>query len=371
MGCGAALTVPVRRVALPAHAHQDAWHDFLGVLMEAGTFAVEPHRSGSPWRDWDEAEGQAQGLYAPVFALSLGPAGSVVIAPGDVRGTALIGGRDDGYCLGLTGGVDGPNLGCEQCGRPVATRIDDCSYWQAVWLDPGAVVAREDGADPVDDWADLRGLRPGTPPVEQQGHWDLRWTAAVGVALAHLVAAADGARIVMPAGLTTEVFQRSLDSLLPVQERPFEPGPEWPGPEWPGDRVQERPVGSGRGLPEKRVVMAGPGVPVDPEADILLVPRHPQTGESWPSPGATPVAPLEWDVWVWLAFTRDRRPVPGAGAMPDDALRDDPLPLHPHTPFRPDARAFHATLARLPAVREPWLRAIYDGQRRVRYAYSL
>ncbi|GAA2529660.1 hypothetical protein Ahu01nite_014730 [Winogradskya humida] len=294
--------------------------------MEAGTFAVEPHRSGSPWRDGDEAEGQAQGLYAPVFALSLGPAGSVVIAPGDVRGTAFIGGRDDGYCLGLTGGVDGLNLGCEQCGRPVATRIDDCSYWQAVWLDPGAVVAREDGADPVDDWADLRGLRPGTPPVEQQGHWDLRWTAAAGVALAHLVAAADGARIVVPPG---------------------------------------------RGLPEKRVVMAGPGVPVDPGADILLVPRHPQTGESWPSPGATPVAPLEWDVWVWLAFTRDRRPVPGAGAMPDDAMRDDPLPLHPHTPFRPDARAFHATLARLPAVREPWLRAIYDGQRRVRYAYSL
>lgn len=31
-------------------------------------------------------------------------------------------------------GSDGLNLACEQCGQPVATRIDDCSYWQAVWL---------------------------------------------------------------------------------------------------------------------------------------------------------------------------------------------------------------------------------------------
>ncbi|MFB6630276.1 hypothetical protein ACFCWY_10290 [Streptomyces sp. NPDC056362] len=40
--------------------------------------------------------------------------------------------------------------------------------------------------------------------------------------------------------------------------------------------------------------------------------------------------------------------------------RDDPLPPYPWYPFPPSREAFRYTLARMPVVREPWLRAIYD-----------
>ncbi|MFJ8110215.1 hypothetical protein [Streptomyces sp. NPDC096132] len=46
--------------------------------------------------------------------------------------------------------------------------------------------------------------------------------------------------------------------------------------------------------------------------------------------------------------------------MPDGVLRDDPLPLRPQWLFHADSRVFLDTLARLPAVREPWLRGIFD-----------
>ncbi|MBO8195992.1 hypothetical protein ITI46_30740, partial [Streptomyces oryzae] len=44
-------------------------------------------------------------------------------------------------------------------------------------------------------------------------------------------------------------------------------------------------------------------------------------------------------------------------------LRDDPPPMHPWSAFRPDSGVFLRTLARLPAVRRPWLRRIYDRVR--------
>ena len=111
-GCGAALTEPVSRVALPAHAYQKYGHGLLGVLMEPGTYAIDPDASGPPWRPWAEvgaAEAAARGVYAPVYALSYGPRGAVVVAPGDVRGTMFIPERSGGYCCGLDG-RDGPNL---------------------------------------------------------------------------------------------------------------------------------------------------------------------------------------------------------------------------------------------------------------------
>jgi hypothetical protein len=37
--------------------------------------------------------------------------------------------------------------------------------------------------------------------------------------------------------------------------------------------------------------------------------------------------------------------------------------MRPRSLFRPDERVFLATLARLPAVREPWLREIYERVR--------
>ena len=55
--------------------------------------------------------------------------------------------------------------------------------------------------------------------------------------------------------------------------------------------------------------------------------------------------------------------------MPQDALRDDPPPLIPFGLFRPDGQVFAATLARLPAVRQPWLREIYDRVKDRSYAH--
>ncbi|GIH94141.1 hypothetical protein Psi01_47710 [Planobispora siamensis] len=73
------------------------------------------------------------------------------------------------------------------------------------------------------------------------------------------------------------------------------------------------------------------------------------------------------EVWTHLAFHRGRRPVPG-GAAPPQARRDDPPPPLPRQPFRPDLEVFLHTLARLPQVRQPWLRAVYDRVRADRHA---
>lgn len=216
---------------------------------------------------------------------------------------------------------------CMQCKLPVATRVDDCSLWQAVWLDPGAVhhVPGDASLPQTADWEALREARPGIPPVEPPGRWNRLWEAAVASALARLLAVSAGTRVTVPDGLVADIFRRALDALLP-------PGPQ-----------------------DLALAMAGPGLPPI-TSDIALVPQHPQTGELWPLSGAADVVPLSWDVWAYLAFRRDRRPVAGAGAMPDAAIRDDPPPPIPYGLFRPDDAVFVATLARLPEVRQPWLR---------------
>ncbi|MGI5451235.1 hypothetical protein ACQEVM_36785 [Streptomyces sp. CA-243310] len=143
-GCGAELTTALSQVALPVHAHQKYGNGIqLPVLMEPGTFAVEPEPWGPPWRMWEDIdpdEAAARGIHAPVYALSDAAPGTVVVAPGDTRGTVLIPEEGGGYCYccRLDWG-DGPNMACEACGLPVAIRIDDCSLWQAVWLAPDAV----------------------------------------------------------------------------------------------------------------------------------------------------------------------------------------------------------------------------------------
>lgn len=374
--CDAVLTGPVERVALPVRAHQAYGHELLPALMEPGTYAVEPEPFGPPWRPWDEIgaeEAAARGVFAPVPGLSFGAPGAVVVAPGDTRGTVLIPDRCDGYCLGLDG-RDGPNLACARCASPVATRVDDCTFWQTVWLVPDAVRCVPDDAegcsadaDSAADWAALAREFQGAPPVEACGAWDARWEAAVGAALAHLLVASAGAPVALPDGILTDTFGRALDALLPS-------GPAGGAP------ARRRQVG-----------VAGPGLP--PSAlrgvDIALVPRHPRTGEVWqpsdtgadprtaaataPSTAAATVAstaaatvvavPLEADVWLHVAFPREQLPVPATGGLPDGVYRDDPLPLRPMRLFAPDRRVFLRTLARLPAVREPWLRAVYDRVR--------
>lgn len=54
------------------------------------------------------------------------------------------------------------------------------------------------------------------------------------------------------------------------------------------------------GTPAMSVGRAGTGIPVPrPRPDILLVPRHPLTGESWRPPGAEGAAvPLDSGVWA-------------------------------------------------------------------------
>ncbi|MGW1071500.1 hypothetical protein [Streptomyces sp. NPDC002537] len=352
-GCGARLTTPLSQVALPIHAHQKYGNGIqLPVLMEPGTFAVDPEPWGPPWRRWEEIdpdEAAARGIYAPVYALSGGAPGAVVIAPGDARGTLLIPEKGGGYCCGLDG-ADGPNMACQACGLAVASRIDDCSLWQAVWLAPDAVhrlPVEGDGDAPL-SWAELTTEGKGTPPFEPVAtwgsartgtnhwwSWSPRWEAAAGQALAHLLAASEGGPVTVPDGLIEEVFQRALDTLLPA------------------------------GLPARRAVLAGPGLAApDADADILLVPAHPQTGETWapvgPAASAYPV-PLPFGVWLWLAFPEPHLPVPASGGMPDGVLRDDPPTPRPHYLFRADPGAFRDTLVRLPTVRSPWLREILEN----------
>ncbi|MCL3998848.1 hypothetical protein [Streptomyces lavenduligriseus] len=355
-GCGAELTAPLSQVVLPVHAHQKYGNAIqLPVLMEPGTFAVEPEPWGPPWRRWEEIDPDelaARGIYAPVHILSDGTPGAVVIAPGDVRGTVLIPEKCGGYCCGLDG-ADGPNLACETCDLPVASRIDDCSLWQAVWLAPDAVRRRPvDAADAAPlSWAELVAEGRSTPPFEpitawggpRMGSyhwwsWSPRWEAAAGRALAHLLAASEGRPVTVPDGLTEEVFQRVLDILLPA------------------------------GPPVRRAVLAGPGLPLpDADADILIVPVHPQTGETWaPSSPAVPAhpVPLPFGVWLWLAFPEPHLPAPASGVMPGDVLRDDPPAPHPGSLFRLDPGVFWHTVVRLPAVRSRWLREILETTHR-------
>ncbi|HXT89892.1 MAG TPA: hypothetical protein VN714_11625 [Trebonia sp.] len=215
--------------------------------MEPGTFAVDLEPGGPPWRRWEElspGEAEARGIYAPVHALSEGAPGAVVIAPGDARGTRLVPEKRGGACCGIDG-RDGPNMACLACGLAVATRIDDCSQWQAVWLAPKSVRrVLVGGADAAPlPWEGLLGEEKMTPPFEpaalwgeprgpgRRWSWSPQWEAAAGRALAHLLAASGGQPLGVPDGLIADVFQRALDALIP------------PGP------------------PERRAVLAGPGQP--------------------------------------------------------------------------------------------------------------
>ncbi|MEU2069980.1 hypothetical protein [Streptomyces anulatus] len=359
-GCGAELTTPLSQVSLPVHTRQQYGNGTqLPVLMESGTFAVDPDPWGGPWRTGDEidpGEAEARGIYAPVHALTDSTTGASVIAPGDIRGTRLIPEKRGDAC-GLDG-ADGPNLACEACDLPVATRIDDCSLWQAVRLSSDTVHRVPAGSahtTPL-SWAELAAKGEKAPPFEAiatwggrlgSNHywsWSPRWEAAAGHALAHLLVASQGQPVKVPGGLASDVFQRTLDALLP-------PGPA-----------------------KRRAVLAGPGQPSpDAGVDILLVPVHPRTGQAWAPAGRIAAAaaaaaaaasaylvPLPLEVCLWLVSPQPYLPLPASGRIPQDVLRDDPLPPLPHYLFRADRGTFQHTLVRLPAVRHPWLRTILE-----------
>jgi len=340
--CDAILTVAVSRVALPVHANQK-WGNGPGSLapaLEPGTFAVDPLPSGSPYRRWAEleaGEAEALGWYAPRFSVSAGPAGQVLLVPGDVRGVvvdpALVG---DSACCGLDGGE--PNMVCVTCGTPVAIRIDDCGLRQAIWLDPRStrVIEEGPGPHPLLDWADLIDQRPGIPLSEPSGGWNPMWAAAVASTLAHVLAASGGDPLLIPDPQVAEILRPALDRLV--------------GP------AGTRPHGT--------LVLAGSGLPGN-EGDFALIPQHPQTGEHWPvAPPVTPV-PLAWDVWCHLAFHRTSKPVGRSVPIPPEALPA----LLPGYRFEPDGTIFLSVLARLPEVRQPRLRAIYDRGRLYSYSF--
>jgi hypothetical protein len=331
-------------VALPVHADQKYGNGpgSLAPALEPGTFAVNPLPCGSPWRRWDElesGEAEALGWYAPRFSISAGPVGQVLLAPGDLHGAvidpALVG---DSACCGLDGGE--PNMVCDTCGTPVAIRIDDCGLRQAIWLDPLTTRMIDDGPGPhpVLDWADLIDQRPGIPPSEPGGGWNPMWAGAAASALAYLLAASGGDPMVIPDHQVAEVFRPTLDRLVGPASR-----------------------GSQRAL-----VPAGPGLR-DPDGDFALIPQHPQTGELWPvAPPVKPV-PLAWDAWRYLAFHRAPKPVGRSVSVPPEAL---PAQL-PGYRFEPDGQIFLSVLARLPEVRQPRLRAIYERGRPYSYTFYI
>ena len=340
-GCGMELTAPVSRVALPVHTSYGAWEQLHPPLMEPATYAVDPRPTGPPWRLWKDVGAELaarQGVFAPVYSVSFGARNRIIIAPGDSRSMTLIPGRCEGYCRGVDGRA-GPNLACEGCGRAVATRLDDCGMWQMVWLEPDAVVRRPSGlpAGPPPDWDELG--RPGyrVPPVEPDGSWSPRWEAAIGVALAHLVAVTGDRPVDLPAGPVAELLGHAVGLRLPAG---------------PGARS---------------LALAGPGLPpTRPRPDVLLVPRHPRTGASWCPPGHEgAVVPLDSGVWAYLAHPGETSPMPATGSLPEGVLRDDyPLPRRPWRPLTPHYGAFDDTLVRLPAVNAPRLRRYRDEYRK-------
>jgi hypothetical protein len=325
-GCGAVLTAAVSEVALPMHLSDTYWETLHPPLLEAGTYAVDPEPYGPPSRPWEEIgaqEAAARGIFAPFGHLSDGPSDTVLLAPGDMRGTGLIAERTEGYCMGINGS-GGPNLACLGCGLPVGSRIDDCGQWQVVRLLPQAVVRLPAPPErPVMDWAELSA--DGALGHRLSEYQDI----LAGVALAHVVVAARGGPVEVAPGPVAELLGPALAALLP----------------------------SGEGA--KRLGLAGPGLG-EPAAELVLVPVHPQTGQMWQPSGGAVAVPVETTLWAELAFPPHRTRLPAVGGLPTGVERDDPLPPHPHSRFRPSGNAFRHTLARMPAVREPWLREIYD-----------
>ncbi|MFL9678026.1 hypothetical protein [Streptomyces sp. KL110A] len=227
-GCGAELSVPVERVALPPEAHASGHHAWMPALMEPGTYAVDPDPWGRPWRRREEigaSEAAALGVYAPLYAVATGPRNVIVLAPGDTRGTRLLPERSGDSCLGIVAG-DEPSLLCAGCGLGVGFREDDCGVWQTVRYDPGGVVRRSLGVP-----APAAPVRP-LPPVDPEGGWDLRWTAAAGTALARLLAASGGRAPVLPPASRPRCSAGPSNGCS-RPGRPARPS-AWPAPACPG-----------------------------------------------------------------------------------------------------------------------------------------
>jgi hypothetical protein len=86
------------------------------LLMEAGTYAVDPHES----YDFPDVRG------------------TYLLAPGDVHGTRFVIENCGDGCIGFAP-ERGGNLACAACGTMVGSRMDACGAWQFTRLLPVAV----------------------------------------------------------------------------------------------------------------------------------------------------------------------------------------------------------------------------------------
>lgn len=194
--------------------------------------------------------------------------------------------------------------------------VDDCSQWQVVWLEHDAV--RPAGApEPVAPWESFDW--ESTPLPGTDHWWRVHVEIAAGVALARILAASRGLPVTVPDGPVADTFRPQLDRMLVAGPTP------------------------------RTLAAAGPGLPA--EADILLVPRHPQTGEPWPAHGT--LVPTSAELWTWLVREHDQRVIPATGGRWQPHLADDPLPTRPRA-VGPDYWAMDRELSLLRTT--PWLR---------------
>jgi hypothetical protein len=187
--------------------------------MRPGQYAVDPAPFGPPWVPYPRAPGRVRFGRFGRFA---GPRNTLVLSPGDARGTRFITDRCTIGCIGLDGSA-GPNLACASCGAPVATRVDDCDRLQELRFQPDAVVASA-ARSPAPArhgpfaWATAERERLGALPHDPDDPpWleDWRWTAAVTICAARLLIAAGGGPVVAasaPATLITAVLASALSN---------------------------------------------------------------------------------------------------------------------------------------------------------------
>lgn len=270
-GCGAVLTAAVSEVALPIHLADTHWEQLHPPLLESGSYAVDPAPFGPQWRQWrqwhEAGEGEAaeRGRFAPFGALSDGPSGTILLTPGDMRGTKLILERSGGYCMGIDG-RDGPNLACLACDLPVGTRMDDCGCWQVVRLVPQAVVRLPGPPErQVMDWAEL--LATGALSHRLSEYRDI----SAGVALAHVVVGSGGAPVEVARG-------RSPSSSVGRSARCYLPGKVRSGSTWQARGSASRPPTCCWSQFIRRPGTRGSQVPG--RCRCLWMPR---SGPSWPS----------------------------------------------------------------------------------------
>jgi len=171
---------------------------------------VDPEPWGPPWRGWEEVDpDEAGGSGCPRARSTHCPTprpGAIVIAPRRrPAARRRFPDRCAGSCLRPSTGGERPQHGpARRATLPVATRIDDCAHWQAVWFMPDAVHrlpvdgfesarsswGRVDGRDGGKRLRSSRSPRGGFAERAWGHFWSVgarEWEAVAGRALAHLL----------------------------------------------------------------------------------------------------------------------------------------------------------------------------------------